>query len=96
MIRERGIERRLVEAVKRAGGICPKLVSPGSAGMPDRLALLPGGLVVFVEVKRPGEKPTNLQAYRHGQLRRLGMRVCVLDDPTQIEKELFDAKVHTT
>ncbi|GHV27083.1 nuclease [Clostridia bacterium] len=84
-MREREVERKLITAVKRMGGMCPKLVSPGFDGMPDRLLLMPGGLVAFVEVKKPGGKPTPLQVYRHSQLRQLGMQVYVLDDPEQIQ-----------
>jgi hypothetical protein len=42
---EKDIERKLVVTVKNAGGIAPKLVSPGFAGMPDRIILLPGGRI---------------------------------------------------
>ena len=55
-MREREIERKLVSAVKSRGGICPKFVSPGFDGMPDRVVLLPHGKLGFVEVKRPGEQ----------------------------------------
>ena len=48
-MREKQIERKLVEAVKSAGGICPKLVSPGMDGMPDRMVLLGGCRIGFVE-----------------------------------------------
>lgn len=83
-MREKYIERALVHAVKTAGGICPKFVSPGFAGMPDRLVLLPGGAAGFVEVKAPGKKPRPLQKSRHRLLRELGFRVYVLDNPAQI------------
>ena len=83
-MREKQIEQQLVKAVKAAGGTCPKLVSPGTDGMPDRMALLPGGRIVFVEVKAPGQKPRPLQMRRHGTLRDLGFKVCVLDAPEQI------------
>ena len=81
---EKAIEQKLVRAVKAVGGIAPKFTSPGTDGMPDRLVLLPEGRVAFVEVKRKGKTPTPLQAARHGLLRRLGFRVFVLDDITQI------------
>lgn len=74
------------------GGIAPKFVSPGYDGMPDRIVLLPGGRMGFVEVKAPGEKPRPLQLARHGMLRRLGFRVFVLDDETQIGGMLDEIK----
>lgn len=83
-MREREIERKLVSTVKSRGGICPKFVSPGFDGMPDRVVLLPHGKIGFVEVKRPGEQPRPLQKARHKILRRLGFLVFVLDGEEQI------------
>lgn len=55
-MKDGGIEQRLVKAVRAMGGIAPKLVSPGTSGMPDRLVLLPGGRGIFVEViMMPGD-----------------------------------------
>ena len=85
-MREKQIEQKLVQEVKKRGGICPKFTSPGFAGMPDRLLLLPHGRMAFVELKAPGQKPRPLQAARHRLLRGLGFRVYVLDDEGQIEK----------
>lgn len=84
MAQEKSIEQKLVRAVKGRGGVCPKLVSPGFDGMPDRLVLLPSGRMGFVEVKAPGEKPRPLQTARHQLLTRLGFKVYVLDAPEQI------------
>jgi len=83
-MREKQIEQELVKAVKAEGGICPKLICPGMNGMPDRLVLLPGCRIGFVEVKAPGKKPRPLQLRRHKQLRQLGFMVFVLDSPEQI------------
>ena len=83
-MREKVIEQKLVRAAKNMGGIALKYVSPGFDGMPDRIVLLPGGRIGFVEVKAPGEKPRPLQLSRHGLLRRLGFKVYVLDDEQQI------------
>ena len=83
-MREKEIEKKLTQMVKKAGGICPKLVSPGFDGMPDRMVLLPNGKIGFVEVKATGEKPRPLQFSRHRLLRRLGLLVYVLDDAEQI------------
>ena len=84
IMRERDVERKLVNAVKAAGGICPKCVSPGFDGMPDRIVILPGSKIAFVEVKAPGEKPRPLQLSRHQLLRRLGFKVFVLDNIEKI------------
>ena len=83
-MQEKNIEKQLVKAVKAEGGMCPKLVSPGTDGMPDRMVLLPEAHIGFVEVKAPGAKPRPLQERRHKQLRDLGFQVSVLDDPDQI------------
>lgn len=83
-MREKEIEKKLTLAVKRADGIALKFVSPSFDGMPDRIVLLPGGHMAFVEVKAPGEKPRPLQLARHELLRRLGFQVYVLDDERQI------------
>ena len=83
-MREKYIEQQLGRAVKTAGGICPKLMSPGTDGMPDRMILMPGCRLGFVEVKAPGKKPRPLQVKRHVQLRRLGFPVFILDNPSQI------------
>ena len=83
-MKEKTIEQKLVEAVKGMGGLAPKFVSPGFDGMPDRIVLLPGGRIAFVEVKRRGEQPRPLQESRHGFLRRLGFLVFLLDDTEQI------------
>ena len=85
-MREKKIEQKLVTAVKKHGGICPKFVSPGVDGMPDRLLLLPHGRFAFVEVKAPNQKPRPLQLSRHRLLRRLGFRVYVLDALEDIDK----------
>ncbi len=83
-MREKQTEQKLVSAVKKLGGIAPKFISPGLDGMPDRIVLLPGGHMAFVEVKAMGCKPRPLQLARHGMLRRLGFRVYLVDSLEQI------------
>ena len=83
-MREKSIEQKLVQAVRRMGGIAPKFTSPGWAGAPDRLILLPSGHLAFVEVKAPGKTLRPLQVTRKGQLEALGFRVYVIDRPEQI------------
>ena len=83
-MREKTLEKKLVMAVKAMGGIAPKFVSPGFDGVPDRLVLLPSGVIAFVEVKAHGKTPRPLQVARHDLLRRLGFKVYILDDETKI------------
>ena len=93
-MREKEIEKKLTQMVKQAGGICPKLVSPGFDGMPDRMVLLPNGRIGFVEVKAPGEKPRPLQTSRHRLLRSLGFKVYVIDKPELIGGMLDEIENH--
>ena len=83
-MKEKRIEQKLTLMVKKRGGICPKWVSPGFDGVPDRIVLLPVGRIAFVEVKAPGKKPRPLQIARHKLLTRLGFKVYVLDHEDQI------------
>ena len=79
-MREKQIEQKLVRAVKTMGGLAPKFISPGMGGMPDRLVLLPGQRVAFVETKAKGEVMRPLQIKRKRQLTRLGFRVYCVDN----------------
>lgn len=83
-MREKTIERKFVNSTKARDGLALKFMSPGFDGMPDRIVLMPGGRMAFVEVKAPGKVPRPLQTARHKLLKRLGFRVFVLDDPAQI------------
>ena len=85
-MRESFIEEKLTKAVRQNGGVCWKFTSPGTAGVPDRIVLMPKGHIAFVEVKAPGEKPRPLKLSRHRLLRRLGFQVYVLDALEDIEK----------
>lgn len=78
-MRERDIERRFRDLIRKAGGVALKLVCPGFDGMPDRIVLMPGGRIFFAEIKRPGAVPGPLQAARHRMLRDLGFQVFVID-----------------
>lgn len=84
-MREKEIEKKLVKAVQKKGGLAPKFVAPGFDGMPDRLVLMQGGKMAFVEVKAVGKKLRALQYRRKRQLEALGFLSIVLDHETQID-----------
>lgn len=81
---EKNIERRLVKTVEGLGGLALKFVSPGFAGVPDRVVLLPGGKLMFVELKATGMQMRPLQVKRKRQLEALGFLVYKVDGVEQI------------
>lgn len=76
---ERDVEKALVKRVKELGGMAEKFTSPAKRSVPDRLVLLPGGEIYFVELKAPGKKPTEKQLLDHERRRALGFTVLVID-----------------
>lgn len=72
---EKAIEQKLREGIKGIGGLCLKWESPGYTGVPDRMILLPGGRIAFVELKAPGKKERPRQRVVHEVLRGLGFTV---------------------
>lgn len=79
---ERDVEGHFRRIVKEAGGEFLKFVSPGHNGVPDRIVLMPGGRIIFVEFKRPGEKPRLLQQKWGEKLLRMGFEWRVIDRET--------------
>lgn len=76
---EKKIEKYLVTCVEQAGGLCVKFPPLFFRGFPDRIVLLPGGRLTFVETKAEGRKPTFVQTKVHNKLRALGFNVEVID-----------------
>lgn len=76
-MREASVERKIVNAIKNKGGLCLKWVSPGFTGVPDRIAILPCGRILFIEVKRPDHKGRLAERQKRvgDLLRRLGCTV---------------------
>ena len=94
-MRERTIEKHLVKRVKALGGICPKMVSPGMRGFPDRMVILPDTLVnltataFLVEVKSPEGRLSKLQERVRKKLMSYGMFVRVVSSKGEVDA-LFD------
>jgi hypothetical protein len=77
---ESDVEDKVVAAANRMGILHAKLNLSGRRGWPDRVFLFPGRHALFIEFKRPGKKTVDkLQEYIHGQLRKLGFTVLVVN-----------------
>lgn len=75
---EKRIEKRLVDGIKKLGGRAYKFISPGNAGVPDRIVILPNQKTIFVELKTEKGKLTDLQKAQLRKLIDLGQSVEVL------------------
>ena len=76
---ERDIERYLVRQAKSLQGEVRKVMYIGHRGAPDRLLMLPAGVLVWIELKAPGKKPEPHQIREHVRMRQMGQRVAVID-----------------
>ena len=85
MTRERDVETYLSEHVRRLGGLSYKL-APTTAGLPDRLLVLPGGRILLAEVKRPGEKLRRVQEEIRRRLAARGVTVLVINSKDDVRK----------
>jgi hypothetical protein len=87
-VTENKVEERLTRGVKELGGECLKWVSPGRVGVPDRIVLMPGGRITFVELKAPQGKLSAAQARTLGMLLDMGCRTAVVSTPEQVDEFL--------
>lgn len=77
---EKEIEAKLVAFAKSLGIICYKFTSPSRRSVPDRVMVLPGGRVIWMELKRRGQKPTASQIVEIEKLKKQGATVYVVDN----------------
>lgn len=91
-MRESAVEQSVCRQVKALGGVAWKWVSPGRNGVPDRICILPGGVVLFVELKRPGRGDGRSPAQKKvfGILERLGCTVWRIDDEEDFRQRLHN------
>jgi len=75
---EAKVEQYLNQQVTLLGGITRKWVSPGHDGVPDRICILPLGIIYFVEVKTLSGKTTVRQERELDELKRLGCHTAVV------------------
>lgn len=89
-MRESEVEKYLVEKVTNAHGETRKMKWIGRAHAPDRFVALPGGFVALVELKAPHKAARAGQEREHNRLRRLGVKVYLLDTPKAVDRFMGD------
>ena len=94
-MRERDIEKWLRHQIESMGGLAFKFTSPGNDGVPDRLAVLPGGTIYFIELKTDRGRLSPLQVWQRDRLRQLGVNVAVIkgmDEAAEFIEEVSEWK----
>lgn len=86
VLKEKYIEEYLCKEMNKYAGKAYKFVSPSNAGVPDRLVILPNGDVLFVELKRHGEKARPSQEVQIRRLVKLKQKVYVVSGLLGLEK----------
>lgn len=89
-MKESQIEQRLVEGVKRLGGMCLKFVSPGTLGVPDRIIITAKGRVIFVELKTETGRLTKIQRYVIGEMQKRGADARVVKGIDEVKELLAE------
>ena len=85
---EKRIQRKFIKEVESRGGRAVKFHAEARRGWPDLLILMPGGRVLFVEVKTPTGRLHPLQERVIGQIRELGCEVYVCSDLEEFKRIL--------
>lgn len=92
-LREKVIEQYFVSEVKKLGGLALKVNSTSMRGLPDRMVLLPHGILFFVELKATGKGARVLQKFVHKKLQGLGFSVYIIDSKEQVKEVLQSYEV---
>ena len=85
---EKLFERKLRETVKSFGGLAVKFFVMSFTGFPDRIVLMPGGRIWFVELKSPGKNLSHRQNIVAALLRKIGFAVIVIDSHNTLNEFL--------
>lgn len=83
---EQKIEMYLKKKIKLIDGKAFKFSSPGMSGVPDRIVIIPGGHIYFIELKAPKKKLRKIQEIRVKQLKNLGCNVLVIDSKEKVDE----------
>lgn len=81
---ESQIEARMARMIRERGGLCYKWVSPGAAGVPDRIVVTPKGQTIYIELKTEVGRLQRIQQWQIGELRARGADVRVLHGWEQV------------
>lgn len=92
---EKDIEKLFRDEIKKAGGKAYKFTSPGNDGVPDRIVMLPGGRIVFVELKTDTGKLSKLQELQCRQIAELGQTVRVLHGLAEVRNFFLEFGLET-
>lgn len=87
-VRESYIEDYLIARAKARGGLLRKVKWIGRHGAPDRVLMLPGGIIIWIELKAPGEVPEDHQLREHKRMRDMGQVVMVIDSLDGVDRLL--------
>ena len=85
---EKDIEKALVREVRKRSGMAFKFVSPGMDGVPDRIVILPGSIIAFIELKAPGKEMRPLQEKRAEQIADMGFPVFCINSMEGVSEVL--------
>lgn len=85
---ESQLERKFYDKVKKLGGLPLKFVSPGRAGVPDRIILMPGGKIYFVEMKSEVRQTSPIQEYIFEKFAKLGFPVTIINSEETLKNFL--------
>ncbi len=84
-MREKSIETRLRENIKKRGGVAFKFTSPSTDGVPDRLVCLPVNRFYLVETKAPGQRLRPTQKIIRDMLALMGITVHIVDSYEKLD-----------
>lgn len=88
MTKESKIEKAVCKYAKDLGWLCYKWVSPGNRGVLDRI-FIRDGIILFIEFKAEGKKPTKLQLSIINKLKLNKCKATYVDN-IPAGKALFD------
>ena len=71
---EQQIQAKLIKELEANGYYVVKLIRTNKNGIPDLIAIPKDSDVRFIEVKKPGNKPSKLQEYRMKELNNFGIK----------------------